>query len=105
MAHSVGEAGGAWLPLLGHLPNHAPLRKYYVARNSLITIAHHWRTEPDWCLRRAIRLLLGLPVMVVLRARQRITKVRAFFAGISDGMRGRMGPCRREWLDGISDGR
>ena len=39
MTHSVGEAGGAWLPLLGYLPNHSPLRKYYVARNSLVTIS------------------------------------------------------------------
>lgn len=96
MEHSVGETGGAWLPLLGYLPNHAPLRKYYVARNSLVTIATYWHAEPDWCLRRAIRLLLGLPLMVVLE-RQRIAKVRAFFAGIADGWHGRMGPCQRKF--------
>jgi rhamnosyltransferase len=97
MEHSVGEAGGAWLPLLGRLPNHTPLRKYYVARNSVVTIAKYWRTEPDWCLRRATRLILGVPLMVVLE-RQRFAKVRAFFAGIVDGLRGRMGPCRSTLL-------
>jgi rhamnosyltransferase len=97
MEHSVGEAGGAWLPWVGPLPKHSPVRKYYVARNSLVTIARYWRTEPDWCLRRATRLLVGLPLMAVLE-RQRIAKVRAFFAGITDALRGRMGPCRHGWL-------
>jgi len=97
MEHSVGETGGAWLPLLGHLPSHPPLRKYYIARNSLVTITRYWRSEPTWCLRRALRLLLGLPLMAVLE-RQRVSKVRAFCAGIADGWCGRMGPCGREWL-------
>ena len=98
MEHSVGEIGGAWLPLLGHLPRHSPLRKYYVARNSLATIADYWRGEPDWCLRRAIRLVAGLVLMVLLE-RQRQAKGRAFLAGVADAIRGRMGPCRRGWID------
>ena len=97
MTHSVGEMGGAWLPLLGELPNHAPLRKYYVARNSLLTIAAYWRREPDWCLRRALRLIGGMFLMVTLEG-QRGVKVRAFAAGIADALAGRMGPCRRAWL-------
>lgn len=98
MEHSVGEIGGACLPLLGHLPRHSPLRKYYVARNSLATIADYWRGEPDWCLRRAIRLAAGLVLMVLLE-RQRQAKGRAFLAGVADAIRGRMGPCRRGWID------
>lgn len=97
MAHSVGEAGGAWLPLLGHLPNHSPLRKYYVARNSVATITNYWRTEPAWCLRRMIRLFLGLLLMATLE-QQRLTKLLAFSAGITDAIRHRMGPCRVRWL-------
>lgn len=100
MEHSVGEAGGAWLPLLGRLPNHSPLRKYYVTRNSLVTIARYWRSEPDWCLRRAMRLILGLPLMALLE-RQGLSKVRAFFAGVADALAGRMGICRKRWL--VSD--
>lgn len=91
MTHSVGEAGGAWLPMLGHLPNHSPSRKYYVARNSLVTIARYWRSEPDWCLRRAIRLFLGIILAVILE-KQRLDKARAFAAGILDATNGRMGP-------------
>lgn len=97
MAHSVGEKGGVWLPLLGTLPSHPPLRKYYIARNTIVTVRDYWRREPDWCLRRMARLLLGLLLMATLE-KQRIAKVRAFAAGFMDGLRRRMGPCRHEWL-------
>lgn len=92
MVHSVGESGGVWLPLLGRLPNHTPLRKYYVARNSFVTIAAYWRTEPDWCLRRVVRLVGGLILMATLE-RQRLANVRAFAAGMADALAGRMGAC------------
>lgn len=94
MDHSVGDTGGAWLPLLGHLPNHPPLRKYYIARNSLVTIAEYWRSEPDWCLRRLARLLLGAVSMLLLE-KNGAAKIRAFSHGVADAMRGRMGPCQR----------
>ena len=98
MEHSVGEADGAWLPLLGYLPNHSVIRKYYVARNSLVTIARYWRTEPDWCLRRLIRLTLGFLLLATLE-RQSLAKVRAFAAGVADAVMGRMGKCRHNWLE------
>lgn len=97
MDHSVGGPGGARLPLLGILPNHPPLRKYYITRNTVVTVAEYWRREPDWCLRRSVRLLLGLLLMSTLE-KQRIAKVRAFVAGFMDGVQRRMGPCWREWL-------
>lgn len=97
MDHSVGERGGVRLPLLGILPNHPPLRKYYIARNTVVTVAKYWRREPDWCLRRLVRLLLGLFLLAMLE-KQRVAKIRAFAAGIADGVRHRMGACDREWL-------
>lgn len=97
MDHSVGGSGGVRLPFLGILPNHPPLRKYYIARNTVVTVAEYWRWEPDWCLRRSVRLLLGLLLMSTLE-KQRLAKVRAFAAGFMDGVRRRMGPCRWEWL-------
>lgn len=95
MAHSVGRPGGARLPFLGLLPNHPPVRKYYIARNTLVTVAEYWRKEPAWCLRRLTRLVLGLVEMALLED-HRFTKVRAFWGGVMDGLRRRMGPCRRE---------
>lgn len=95
MTHSVGESGGVRLPLLGVLPNHPPVRKYYIARNTVVTVMAYWRQEPDWCLRRLARLLLGLGGMALLE-KQGFAKVRAFVGGVADGLRGRMGPCTRE---------
>lgn len=95
MTHSVGESGGVRLPLLGMLPNHPPVRKYYIARNTVVTVRTYWRQEPEWCLRRLARLLLGLGGMALLE-RQGFAKVRAFAGGVADGLRGRMGPCARE---------
>lgn len=98
MAHSVGEPDGPRLPLLGiRFPGHSPLRKYYITRNSLVTMARYWRNEPDWCLRRAIKLLLGLVLMATL-CDQRRRNVRAFMAGLVDGLHSKMGPCTHDWL-------
>jgi rhamnosyltransferase len=94
MNHSVGTSGGASLPFLGVLPNHPPLRKYYIARNSIVTVADYWRQEPAWCLRRLVRLLLGLGLMALFED-DRFDKVRAFTSGVADGLRRRMGPCTR----------
>lgn len=94
MAHSVGGPGGAYIPFWGAFPNHAPLRKYYMARNSLVTIADYWRQEPSWCARRLARLVLGLGLTALLEER-RLAKVRAFAMGVVDGLRRQLGPCRR----------
>lgn len=95
MNHSVGTNGGANVPFLGVLPNHPPLRKYYITRNTIVTIAQYWRKEPAWCLRRLGRLLLGLWLMTLLE-KDRFNKVMAFTCGIADGLHRRMGPCTRQ---------
>jgi rhamnosyltransferase len=97
MKHSVGTTGGAWLPCLGIMPNHPPLRKYYIARNTLVTLSEYWYEEPEWCLRRIVRLFLGLLLMATLE-KQRIAKVGAFILGVVDGVLRHMGPCKRNWL-------
>lgn len=94
MAHSVGRPGGAWLPFLGVLPNHSPVRKYYIARNTVVTVAKYWKREPAWCLRRMMRLFLGLAEMALLED-QRLRKVQAFAWGVWDGVHQRVGPCQR----------
>ncbi|PKO62514.1 MAG: glycosyltransferase [Betaproteobacteria bacterium HGW-Betaproteobacteria-18] len=97
MTHSVGRPGGVRLPFLGVLPNHPPVRKYYIARNTVVTVANYWRREPLWCTKRLIRLILGLFEMAVLE-RNRLRKVRAFFTGIVDGLNQRLGACLNTWL-------
>ena len=95
MAHSVGRPGGARVPFLGVLPNHPPIRKYYIARNTVATVVAYGRREPAWCLRRLVRLFLGLAEMALLEEQGR-SKVRAFALGFWDGLFGRMGPCTRD---------
>lgn len=97
MNHSVGEAGGAWLPGLGFLPNHSPLRKYYMVRNSLVTVAAYWRSEPDWCFRRMVRLVCGICMIPFVEDR-RWMKLRAALAGVTDAWKGVLGPCGHAWL-------
>lgn len=96
MTHSVGESGGVNIPFLGVLPNHPPSRKYYIARNTMVTIAQYWSREPEWCMRRLVRLLIGLGGMAILEA-DRCNKVKAFVVGVVDAFKGRMGPCQRNF--------
>jgi len=98
MEHSVGGLGGARLPFLGILPNHPPLRKYYITRNTVVIVSEYWHQEPEWCLRRIARLLLGVFSTAVLE-KQRVAKILAFATGLVDGMNLRMGPCRHRWLN------
>lgn len=93
MAHSVGEADGPRLPLLGTLPGQSPLRKYYVARNSLVTAALYLRSDPLWCVVRFSRLMLGLLSMLLFE-KNRAVKAQAFILGCLDAGRYRLGPCQ-----------
>lgn len=93
MSHSVGEADGPRLPGFGVLPGQSPWRKYFVARNSLVTIASYLRTDPIWCFTRLARLMLGLLVTLAFE-KNRLTKAKAFLLGCFDAARYRMGPCR-----------
>ena len=90
MDHSVGAPGGVQLPFLGVLPNHPPLRKYYIARNSLVTVSEYWQQEPAWCLRRLARLILGV-IVVLLLEENPSRKIKAFYLGINDALRRNMG--------------
>lgn len=99
MEHSVGEQGGARIWGMGWLPKHPPLRKYYIARNSIVTIRRYWHDEPEWCFRRGGRLLLGI-LLVVFFEPSPMVKVRAFAAGVLDAIAGRMGPAHQSWLYG-----
>ena len=98
MNHSVGGHSGPKVPFFGMtLPDHSPLRKYYITRNSVVTVRTYWKAEPIWCLKRLIRLMLGLPGMVLLE-RYKLTKTKAFAVGFVDGLNRRMGPCKKKWL-------
>ena len=99
MDHCVGGETGPKVPFLGQmLPDHSALRKYYITRNTITTVATYWKREPEWCMRRVARLLTGFVSMTILE-RNKLLKMRAFAVGMADGFLGRMGPCRRKSLD------
>lgn len=94
MEHCVGEAGGIRVPILGVLPEHSALRRYYMARNSIVTIKEYFSHEIGWSLRRAVRLVGGF-FLVAIFDKSRRYKTQAFLQGVWDGIHGKMG--RREW--------
>lgn len=98
MTHTVGGADGIRIPFTTTtLPGHSALRKYYIARNSIVTLMGYWRHEPVWCSKRFAKMLLGV-AGVVAGEHDKLTKLRAFWAGWRDAIAGRMGPCTLEWL-------
>jgi rhamnosyltransferase len=98
MAHNVGGPDGSRVPIIGLvLPEHPPLRKYYIARNTVVLVSDYFNREPAWCLLRIMRLLLGAVSMTLLE-KDGLRKLQAFTLGVADGVRRRMGPCRRKWL-------
>lgn len=90
MEHSVGEAGGIHLPIVGALPEHSALRRYYMARNSVVTIREYFYQEPGWCVRRVIRLVGGF-FLLAMFDKSRLKKNCAFLKGIRDGVQRKMG--------------
>jgi len=92
MEHSIGMTTHPPISILGMVPpDHPPVRKYYIARNSVVSIMSYWRREPVWCLKRMGGLCVKLMAILLLHE-DKPPKLRAFFAGILDGVSHRMGP-------------
>jgi rhamnosyltransferase len=75
--------------------DHAPLRKYYIARNTVYTARLYARREPAWALRQGWRLCGDL-VSLLLFERDKSARLQAFVRGLADGITGRLGPRRTE---------
>jgi rhamnosyltransferase len=98
MTHTVGGADGIRIPLTSAtLPGHSALRKYYIARNSAVTLMGYWRHEPIWCLKRLAKMMIGV-AGVLVGEHDKVIKLRALLAGWRDAISGRMGPCTLNWL-------
>lgn len=91
MLHEIGKplnTGSRFLKRF--LPyNHPPLRKYYIARNTLHNIRRYWKHEPLWCIKRIGALLLKLAVASFNSNRR--MHLKALFLGIHDAVHGRFG--------------
>jgi rhamnosyltransferase len=92
MSHSIGRPGPHGRRLLTF--DHPPIRKYYMARNTLVTLKSYFWREPAWGLRQMARLMVEF-LSIVFFERDKRNKGTAFGRGIIDGLRNKMGRC--EW--------
>lgn len=90
MRHRMGIKG---VGLFGFLCSmqHSPTRRYYMARNTLLTIRAYGVRHPLWTLRH-IRRLLGEGVAIAFFESDKSSKFRAFARGLWHGLIGRSGP-------------
>lgn len=96
LCHRMGDDGmRVWYLGWRMMSEYGPLRLYYRFRNfvhllKLPYIPAAWKLRAGW-------YWLGNLYGHVLYARGRARNLRAAVAGIFDGIRGRLGPCRRSW--------
>lgn len=83
MQHSIGEKGG-FLGLGRALSSHhSPMRKYFIVRNALTTIAEQGLHHPAWAARQCFRLLAEIMGTVIFE-RDKKAKLQAFGRGFRD---------------------
>ncbi len=71
--------------------NHPASRRYYISRNRILVWREHWRFAPGWVLFDVYGQLRDTVVMALTETDRR-RKLRATMRGLTDGLRGRLGP-------------
>jgi rhamnosyltransferase len=92
MSQHIGakmEAASWWSKFASF--NHSAIRKYYIARNTLVTARDYLFREPAWSLRQAWRLLSDFASIILFES-NKYRKSSAFVSGLWDGARNKMGP-------------
>ncbi len=92
MSHSIGSTDSRESRLLAF--DHPPVRKYYMARNTLVTLKCYIAREPAWAVCQLARLIVEF-LSIALLERDKRNKASAFGRGISDAVKNRMGRCGR----------
>ena len=92
MSHNIGSIFSEANILERYLraPDHPPERKYYIARNIVLTIIKFWSREPVWCLKQIFRLILEI-ISIMLFENPKKEKLAATMNGIADGIHNRSG--------------
>lgn len=88
MSHSIGIESSRTSRFQAF--EHPPIRKYYIARNTLVTLKNYFTREPAWAMRQLLRLFVEL-TSILLFEHDKKNKVYAFTQGIRDGLRNKMG--------------
>jgi rhamnosyltransferase len=88
MSHAIGSEGSHWMHLLAF--DHPPIRKYYMFRNTLVTIKTYFWREPRWVVRQLLRLLVEF-LSISFFERDKLNKGYALCRGTIDAARNKMG--------------
>ncbi len=91
MSQSIGSKMEVtpWLSRFASF-NHSPMRKYYIARNTLVTARDYCFREPAWAARQAWRLVSDFASILLFES-EKSTKAKSFLKGILHGLAGKMG--------------
>ena len=80
--------------------DHSPVRKYYIARNSVASVQQYFFREPLWSMFQCLRLMADVMSIAFFEA-EKLTKLRAFARGVNHGIAGKMGPIKMTCPNGF----
>lgn len=101
MKHSIGahvENAGRLRQFLSF--EHPPVRKYFIARNTVATVKSYCIRESVWSMRQGARLLADF-ASILLFENEKSEKIKAFLVGVAHGVAGNMGPIEKVWPNGL----
>ncbi|MFM2044489.1 MAG: hypothetical protein RLY86_3065 [Pseudomonadota bacterium] len=92
LTHAIGRASSHRLLGRSFAPtNHAPIRRYYRYRNLVHMARRHGGRHRAW-LGRELGAICREVAKIILFEQNRSATLRAILAGLTDGVRGRLGP-------------
>ncbi|MEQ1636896.1 MAG: glycosyltransferase family 2 protein [Methylococcales bacterium] len=98
MRHSIGTSTTFHRPALFKIPEHSPLRKYYITRNCLTTVFSYFSQEPLWGSKQIARLSVEF-LTIVLFESSKIQKIAAMGLGVLHALTGKMGELQHHaWI-------
>ncbi len=93
MRHRMGSAGTSLFGLTLSL-QHKATRRYYIARNTILTIRQYGTVYPFWATRQILRLF-GEGFAIAFIESDKASKIFAFTRGLWHGLIGRSGPLEK----------
>lgn len=101
MSQSIGSERQKAGWLRRHISfDHSPVRKYYIARNSVANVQQYFFREPLWSMLQCLRLMADV-MSIAFFETEKLKKLRAFARGISHGVAGKMGSIEMTCPDGF----
>jgi hypothetical protein len=93
MTHTIGYryTADSYLQRIMRAPDHTPARKYYITRNSILTVKKYWSREIAWSFKQLLRLLYEATSVVIFEDNKR-EKLGSMKRGLVDGVLNRLVP-------------